>query len=62
MGCSGNVDEAVTSFKCFYEIKENEEIQIINNAGKEYINKEIESKIKILNGNQKEKLVFKKKI
>ena len=58
MGCS-SIQEI--SFKCIYNIKDNEETQIINNGFEDYINNEIESKIKILNGNQKEKLVFKKK-
>ena len=37
----------------------NESIQIINNRGLEFINEEIEAKI--LNGDKKEKLIFKKK-
>ena len=46
--------------KCIYEIKDNNYTQIINNTG-DYTNKEIEKKIKILNGDKKEKLIFKKK-
>ena len=49
------------SFRCTYLIKDNNEIQIINNRGKVEINEEIESKIKILNGNKKEDLIFLKK-
>ena len=59
MGCS-SIQEI--SFKCIYNIKDNEETQIINNGFEDYINNEIESKIKILNDNQKEKLVFKKNL
>ena len=48
--------------KCTYDIKDiNNEIQIINNRVQNDINEEIEKKIKILNGEQKEKLIFKKK-
>ena len=47
--------------KCTYEVKDNEEIRIINDRNSESINEEIEKKIKILNGNKKEKLIFKKK-
>ena len=48
------------SFRCTYLIKDNNEIQIINDRGIVEINEEIESKIKILNGNKKEDLIFKK--
>ena len=47
--------------KCIYEVKDYNEVQIINNQNKNYINEEIEQKIKILNGNKIEKLIFKKK-
>ena len=50
------------SFKCFYDVKNiNEEIQIINDRFKDKINKEIKSKIKILNGDKKEEVIFTKK-
>jgi len=52
------------SFRCLYETKENEEIQIINNGDdgdENCINKEIANKIIILKDNEKEPLVFKKK-
>ena len=52
------------SFRCTYDIKDDNEIQIINFKVSEkvdIINEEIKSKIKILNGNKKEDLVFKKK-
>ena len=39
----------------------NEYIQIINDRIEDKINKEIKSKIKILNGDKKEKLIFRKK-
>ena len=50
------------SFRCTYDIKDNNEIQIINNRFNDDINEEIIEKIKILNGNQKEELLLKKKI
>ena len=50
------------SFSCTYEVNViNNDIQIINNRFGKYINEEIETKIKILNNGQKEKLVYKKK-
>ena len=50
------------SFTCIYDVKDiNDDIQIINNTNGSYINEEIQSKIKILNNGQKEKLVLKKK-
>ena len=50
------------SFSCTYEVEDiYNDIQIINNTNGEYINEEIESKIKILNNGQKEELIFKKK-
>ena len=47
--------------RCTYDIKDDNLVQIMNNRGEKYINEEIESKIKILNGDQREPLVFKKK-
>jgi len=50
--------------KCTYEIKDNNEIQIINNKNDDKsneTNEEIEKKIQILNGNKIEKLIFIKK-
>jgi len=50
------------SFRCTYDIKSNNEVNIINNILIEgIINEEIKSKIKILDGNQKKELVLKKK-
>ena len=49
------------SFKCTYEIKDFNEIQILNYRGTSQINEEIKSKIKILNGNKIEDLIFVKK-
>ena len=49
------------SFKCIYEIKDSNEIQIINYRGVKTINEEIKAKIKIINGNKIEDLVFRKK-
>ena len=63
MGCTSSIKEMKKkSFICTYEIKDNEEIQIINNGFGNYIlNKEIGTKIKILNCGAEEQLVFKKK-
>jgi len=47
--------------RCTYLIKDNNDTQIINYRGKVDINEEIESKVKILSDNNKEKLIFKKK-
>ena len=61
MGC-GYSEINKISFRCIYDIKNNNnETQIINNKYEEYINEDIESKIKILNDNKKENLIFKKK-
>ena len=49
------------SFKCTYEIKDYNEIQIINDRDNDYINEEIKSKIKIINGDKIEDLVLVKK-
>ena len=47
------------SFRCFYDVKNiDEEIRIISDYKD---NKEIKSKIKILNNNKKEELIFTKK-
>ena len=52
----------ISYIKCTYDINDiNESIQIINNRGIQFINEEIEAKVKILNGDKKEKLIFKKK-
>ena len=45
------------SFRCYYEIKDYNETQIISDK-----NEEIKLKVKILNGNRKEKLIFKKNL
>jgi len=47
--------------KCTYDIKDLNETQIINNRYENYINEDIKSKIKILNNNKKEKLIYKKR-
>ena len=49
------------SFKCTYEITNYNETQILNYKDSNEINEEILSKIKILNGNKKEDLIFLKK-
>ena len=57
---SGIID-GMSYIKCTYEIKDNNETQILNNKGEKFTNEEIESKIKMLNGDKKEKLIFTKK-
>ena len=49
------------SFKCLYEIKDYNYPQIINNQFEDFINIDIEPKIKILNNNKKESLIFQKR-
>ena len=49
------------SFKCTYEIKNYNEIQILNYRGLNEINEEIKTKIKILNLDKIEELIFIKK-
>ena len=68
MGCSSINERPEISFRCIYDIKNYNENQIINDRcyvnNREVINEEIKSKIKILNGNQKnqkEELILKKK-
>ena len=57
-----NVNNSISYIECTYDIKDiNTETQIMNNRGEVFINEEIESKIKILNGKQREKLTLKKK-
>ena len=51
----------ISYIKCFYEISDYNYHQIINNTDGSELNKEIESKIKILNNGKKEKIIFKKK-
>ena len=64
MGASSNKEEnkvQIQIIKCTYDIKNYNYTQIINNTNGEYINNEIESKIKILNNGAIEELVFQKK-
>ena len=49
------------SFKCFYDIRDHNYTQIINNRYENLINNEIEAKIKILNNNKIENIIFQKK-
>ena len=51
----------ISYIKCIYEITDYNYKQIINNTDGSELNKEIESKIKILNHGKKEKIIFKKK-
>ena len=53
--------ENISYIKCSYDIKDYNETQIINFRGQKNINEEIESKVKIWNGEKAEKLIFKKK-
>ena len=53
--------ENISYIKCVYNIKDHNETQIINYKGETGINEEIESKVKIWNGERTEKLIFKKK-
>ena len=55
-----SISEKTSCIKCIYEIKDYNPTQIINYRSENYINEEIESKIKILNGDTKEKLILKK--
>ena len=55
-------EENKVSFTCFYEINDYNETQIINNKSNDLINKEIETKIKIIEGDNTKNIVFKKKI
>ena len=54
-----NIGNEESLIKCTYEIRDNNEIQIINNRYEE--NEDIETKIKIWNNNKREKLIYKKK-
>ena len=57
-----NSNENDISFMCIYDIKDYNETCIINNKFKDIINEDIKQKIKILNGNKKESIVFKKNL
>ena len=54
-------NKELSYFKCTYEIKDTNETQILNYRSETYVNEDIGKKIKILNGNKKEELIFKKK-
>ena len=55
------INNKISYIKCTYEVKDiNNDIQIINNGVIKTINEELESKIKILNGDKKEKLILRK--
>jgi hypothetical protein len=56
-----NIGDEESLIKCTYDIKDYNEIQIINNRYEEYVNEDIETKIKIWNNNKREKLFYKKK-
>ena len=48
-------NEKISYIKCIYDIKDYNEAQIINFRGEKDINEEIESKVKIWNGEKAEK-------
>ena len=56
-----NINKGKSLIKCTYEIKDFNEIQIINNGLGDSVNKDIKNKIKILNDDRKENLIYKKK-
>ena len=59
-----NINKNV-SFRCIYEIKDDNEVQIINDTGyqkSKIVNEEIKSKIKIINNETKEELISKKNL
>ena len=58
---NSNESKQKVSFSCTYLVKDYDDVQIINNKYEEFVNNEIEKKIKILNGGKEEKVVFKKK-
>ena len=51
---------SISFIKCTYEIFDYNNVQIINNTDGIEVNKDIESKIKLLNNGKKEKLIFTK--
>ena len=55
-------NKTISYIKCTYEVREENEIQIINDRSENYVNEEIASKIKIINGDKKENLIFKKNL
>ena len=55
-------NDNISYIKCVYNVKNYNEIQIINYKGKTASNEEIESKVKIWNGEKAEKLIFTKKL
>ena len=57
----GIIINKISYIKCTYEISDYCYTQIINNTDGSELNKEIESKIKILNNGKEEKLILKKK-
>ena len=53
--------KAISYIRCIYKIKDHNETQIINYRSENHVNEDIGKKIKILNGDKKEELIFKKK-
>ena len=58
---SKKINKGESLIKCIYDVKEKNEIQIINDRIGNMLNEDIEAKIKIWSNNKKEKLIYKKK-
>ena len=58
---SKKINNGESLIKCIYDVKEKNEIQIINDRTENVLNEDIKAKIKIWNNNKKEKLIYKKK-
>ena len=50
------IKDGISYIRCTYEIKDINEVQIMNDRSENYSNDEIASKIQILNGDEKEEL------
>ena len=61
IGDTKSKNKKISTIECIYDIKDHNLTQIINYRGEKTINEEIESKIKIFNGNIR-KIDFPKKI
>ena len=58
---SKKINNGDSLIKCIYDVKEKNEIQIINDRIGNMLNEDIEAKIKIWSNNKIEKLIYKKK-
>ena len=59
---SKQINNGESLIKCIYDVKEKNEIQIINDRIGNMLNEDIKAKIKIWNNNKKEKLIYKKNL